>query len=111
MVNAQFGPSLVVQLTVVVPTGKEDPDAGAQVTVPHEPTVVGEKIDRLVRRRAQARRIIPLSPQRVPPVERSSRSFEDQRLRAQWSNNSDYDIFQAIPAIDLPGRKSRQLAW
>ena len=29
------------QLTVVVPTGKLDPDAGVHVTVPHEPLVVG----------------------------------------------------------------------
>jgi hypothetical protein len=30
----QAGPASVVQLTAVVPTGKNDPEAGAQVTVP-----------------------------------------------------------------------------
>ena len=31
----QDGPAFVVQLTVVVPLGKNEPDAGAHVTVPH----------------------------------------------------------------------------
>jgi hypothetical protein len=39
-VKEQLGP-LVVQVTVVVPTGKNDPDAGLHVTVPHVPVVVG----------------------------------------------------------------------
>jgi hypothetical protein len=39
-VNEQLGP-LVVQVTVVVPTGKNDPVAGEHVTVPHGPVVVG----------------------------------------------------------------------
>ena len=30
-----------VAVTVVVPTGKNDPDAGVAVTVPQEPVVVG----------------------------------------------------------------------
>jgi hypothetical protein len=29
--------SLAVQITVVVPTGKTDPDAGSQLTVPQVP--------------------------------------------------------------------------
>jgi hypothetical protein len=29
------------QVTVVVPTGKNDPEGGVQVTVPHAPEVVG----------------------------------------------------------------------
>ena len=40
-VNEQLGPATVVQLTVVVPFGKVEPEAGIQVTVPHEPVVVG----------------------------------------------------------------------
>ena len=40
-VNVQLGPAVVVQVTVVVPTGKNDPEAGEQVTVPHVPVVVG----------------------------------------------------------------------
>src|SRR2546426_78365 len=38
-VKLQLGPA-VVQLTVVVPFGKNDPEAGVQVTVPHPPPVV-----------------------------------------------------------------------
>jgi hypothetical protein len=37
--NEQLGP-FVVQVTVVMPTGKNDPDAGLQATVPHPPPVV-----------------------------------------------------------------------
>jgi hypothetical protein len=40
-VNEQLGPEIVVQLTVVVPTGKNDPDAGVHVTVPQLPVVLG----------------------------------------------------------------------
>lgn len=40
-VNEQLGPELVVQLTVVVPLAKNEPDEGVQVTVPHDPLVVG----------------------------------------------------------------------
>ena len=40
-VNVQLGPAVVVQVTVVVPTGKNEPDAGLQVTVPQVPVVVG----------------------------------------------------------------------
>ena len=40
-VNEQAGPLVVVQVTVVVPTAKNVPDAGAHVTVPHTPVVVG----------------------------------------------------------------------
>ena len=35
------GPDVAVHVTVVVPTGKNEPDAGEQVTVPQEPVVVG----------------------------------------------------------------------
>lgn len=34
MVKLQLGPASVEQVTVVTPTGKKDPDAGLQVTVP-----------------------------------------------------------------------------
>ena len=40
-VNEQLGPEIVVQLTVVVPLAKNEPEEGVQVTAPHEPTVVG----------------------------------------------------------------------
>ena len=40
-VNVQLGPAVVVQVTVVVPTGKNDPEAGEQLTAPHVPVVVG----------------------------------------------------------------------
>jgi len=43
-VNEQLGPDCVVQVTVVVPFGKNDPEAGEQVTVPHPPLVVGAKV-------------------------------------------------------------------
>lgn len=40
-VNEQVGPADAVQVTVVVPFGKGDPDAGEQLTVPQLPVVVG----------------------------------------------------------------------
>jgi hypothetical protein len=40
-VNEHVGPTLDVQVTVVVPTGKNDPEAGLHVTVPQSPVVVG----------------------------------------------------------------------
>jgi len=40
-VNEQLGPAVLVQVTVVVPLGNVEPLAGAQVTVPHIPEVVG----------------------------------------------------------------------
>jgi len=40
-VNEQLGPVVEVHVTVVVPTGKKEPEAGEQVTVPHAPEVVG----------------------------------------------------------------------
>jgi hypothetical protein len=40
-VNEQLGPTEVVQVTVVVPAGKNEPDAGEQVIELHEPDVVG----------------------------------------------------------------------
>jgi hypothetical protein len=44
-VNAQLGPAVVVHITVVVPFGKNDPEAGLQATVPHPPpVVVGAKL-------------------------------------------------------------------
>lgn len=39
-VNEQPGPAVVVHVTVVVPFGKNEPDAGVQVTVPHPPPLV-----------------------------------------------------------------------
>ena len=39
-VKAQVGPAIVLQVTVVIPTGKTDPEVGVQVTVPHSPPVV-----------------------------------------------------------------------
>jgi hypothetical protein len=41
-VNEQLGPAPVVQVTVVAPTAKKDPDGGAQLTAPQTPDVVGE---------------------------------------------------------------------
>jgi len=38
--NVQLGPAVVVQVTVVMPTGKNDPEGGLQVTVPQPPPVV-----------------------------------------------------------------------
>ena len=44
-VNEQLGPAVVVHVTVVVPLGKNEPEAGVQVTVPHPPPlVVGAKV-------------------------------------------------------------------
>ena len=40
-VNVQLGPAAAVQVTVVVPFGKKEPDAGEQVTVLQVPVVVG----------------------------------------------------------------------
>lgn len=41
-VNVQVGPAVEVHVTVVVPTGKNEPEAGEQVIVPHPvPTGVG----------------------------------------------------------------------
>jgi hypothetical protein len=40
-VKAQVGPAVEVQVTVVVPTGKNEPDAGLQVIVPQVPVLVG----------------------------------------------------------------------
>jgi hypothetical protein len=40
-VKLQLGPSEVVQVTIVVPTEKNEPEAGVQVTVPHMPVVIG----------------------------------------------------------------------
>jgi len=42
IVKEQEGPDCVVQVTVVVPFGKVDPDAGEQFTVPHDPPTVGD---------------------------------------------------------------------
>jgi hypothetical protein len=41
MVKLHTGPAVVVQLTVVVPLGKNEPDAGEHVTVPQELTTFG----------------------------------------------------------------------
>ena len=41
IVKLQAGPAVVEQLTVVVPRGNELPDAGAQVTAPQVPVVIG----------------------------------------------------------------------
>ncbi len=40
-VNVQLGPAVEVAVTVVVPTGKNEPDAGDETTVPQSPVVVG----------------------------------------------------------------------
>ena len=40
-VKEQFALVALVQFTVVVPTGKNEPEAGVQVTVPQGPLVVG----------------------------------------------------------------------
>jgi len=40
-VKLQFAPASLVQLTVVMPTGKKEPLAGAQVVVPQFPAVLG----------------------------------------------------------------------
>ena len=39
--KVQLGPADVVQVTVVTPTGKNEPEAGEQVMVPQLPEVVG----------------------------------------------------------------------
>jgi hypothetical protein len=39
--NEQLGPAVVVQVTVVVPLLKNEPETGVQVTVPQLPVVVG----------------------------------------------------------------------
>lgn len=39
--NEQLGPADVVQVTVVVPTGKKEPEEGLQVTAPHSGVAVG----------------------------------------------------------------------
>ena len=41
MVNEHDGPADVVQLTLVVPTGKNEPELGLQFTVPQPADVVG----------------------------------------------------------------------
>ena len=41
MLKVHWPPELSEHVTVVVPTGKNDPDAGAQVTGPQVPLVVG----------------------------------------------------------------------
>jgi hypothetical protein len=40
-VNVQVVPTAAVTVTVVVPTGKNDPEAGLEVTVPQLPENVG----------------------------------------------------------------------
>ena len=40
-VKVQVGPAVLVQVTVVVPTGKNEPDAGEQLIVPQLPLGVG----------------------------------------------------------------------
>jgi hypothetical protein len=39
-VNEQLGPAVVVHVTVVVPFGKAEPEAGEHITVPQPPPVV-----------------------------------------------------------------------
>lgn len=41
MVKGQLAPPVSVQVTVVVPTGKNEPEGGEHVTVPQVPLVVG----------------------------------------------------------------------
>jgi hypothetical protein len=43
-VNEQLGPAAAVQSTVVVPFGKNAPDAGLQMTVPQPGLAVGAKV-------------------------------------------------------------------
>jgi hypothetical protein len=43
-VNEQGVPVSGVQVTVVVPTGKGEPEAGLQMTIPHEPLDVGANV-------------------------------------------------------------------
>ena len=40
-VNEQLGPAVVVQVTVVAPTGKKELEAGEQITVPQLPLGIG----------------------------------------------------------------------
>ena len=40
-VNEQLDPDVVLQFTVVVPSGKNEPEAGLQATVPQAPLVAG----------------------------------------------------------------------
>ena len=40
-VNEQLGPAVVVTITVVDPTLKNEPEGGTAVTVPHDPVVIG----------------------------------------------------------------------
>lgn len=40
-VKVHIAPEVSEHVTVVVPTGKNEPDAGVHVTVPHGPDVVG----------------------------------------------------------------------
>ena len=40
-VKLQLGPAVAVQVTVVVPTGKNEPEGGEQVIVPQVPVEVG----------------------------------------------------------------------
>jgi len=42
-VKLQFVPLAVVQVTVVIPFGKNEPDDGEEITAPQLPLVVGEK--------------------------------------------------------------------
>ena len=42
--NEQLGPAADVQVTVVVPIGKNEPEAGEQVIVPQLPPAVGENV-------------------------------------------------------------------
>jgi hypothetical protein len=41
IVKVQLGPAVFVQVMVVVPTGKNEPEAGLHVIVPQVPVVVG----------------------------------------------------------------------
>ncbi|PZR73390.1 MAG: hypothetical protein DLM73_10770 [Chthoniobacterales bacterium] len=41
ILKVQLGPAGKVQVTVVVPLGKNEPEAGEQVAVPHEPEGAG----------------------------------------------------------------------
>jgi hypothetical protein len=43
-VKPQLGPAAVEHVTLVVPTGKKEPEAGEQVTVPQPDVVVGAKL-------------------------------------------------------------------
>jgi len=43
-VKLQLDPCVVLQVTVVVPTGKNEPEAGEQTTAPQVPVAVGAKL-------------------------------------------------------------------